>query len=110
MSVIGIAGARALAFALVVMPVSATAAEPVRHVAIYVEPFYRSAIAPGQKSFNGLLASTRGEDIAAVRDLILVKPKTVTPMGMMAHAIRLCDVGLRDDAVIWFYTELQGHG
>jgi hypothetical protein len=71
----------------------------------------RSTAPPlGQKSFNGLLASTRGEDIAAVRDLILVKPKTVTPMGMMALAIRLCDVGLRNDALIWFYTELQGHG
>lgn len=37
-----------------------------------------------------------------MRDLILVKPKTVTPMGKMVLAIRLYDVGLRDDAVFCF--------
>jgi hypothetical protein len=31
-------------------------------------------------------------------------PKLVTPMTMMVLAIRLYDVGLRDDAVFWFYV------
>ena len=32
------------------------------------------------------------------------KPALVTPMTMMVLAIRLYDVGLRDDAVFWFYV------
>jgi hypothetical protein len=89
----------------------AFAAEPVRHVPIYVEPFYRSAPTPdGQpqvavgKQYNDLLSSTKREDILAARDLIVAKPKLVTPMTMMVLAIRLYDVGLRDDAVFWFYV------
>jgi hypothetical protein len=106
MSVIGIAGARALAFALVVMPVAATAAEPVRHVAIYVEPFYRSAIAPGQKSFNGLLASTRGEDIAA--DPGKTENRDADGDAGACHpALRRWAARRRRNL---FYTELQGHG
>ena len=48
--------------------------------------------------------STKREDILAARDLIVAKPKLVTPMTMMVLAIRLYDVGLRDDAVFWFYV------
>jgi hypothetical protein len=33
--------------ALLLVPFTASATEPVRHVGIYVEPFYRSAQAPG---------------------------------------------------------------
>jgi hypothetical protein len=90
---------------------AAWAAEPVRHVPIYVEPFYRSAPTPdGQpqvavgKQYNDLLSSTKREDILAARDLIVAAPKLVTPMTMMVLAIRLYDVGLRDDAVFWFYV------
>ncbi|MEP7030658.1 MAG: hypothetical protein ABI830_06970 [Pseudolabrys sp.] len=97
--------------ALILFPLCAKAAEPVRHVGIYVEPFYRSAAAPGGqpvvavgKQFNDLLASNKREDIIAARDLIVGAPKVVTPMAMMVLAIRLYDVGLRDDAVFWFYA------
>jgi len=34
----------------------------------------------------------------------VAEPKLVTPMTMMVLAIRLYDVGLRDDAVFWFYV------
>ena len=89
----------------------AFAAEPVRSVAIYVQPFYESAKVPGERprvsvgaQFNDLLSSNKREDIVAARDRILAAPKLVTPMTMMVLAIRLYDVGLRDDAVFWFYA------
>jgi hypothetical protein len=87
------------------------AADPVRRVAIYVEPFYRSAATPDGaptvavgKQYNSLLASDKREDILAARDLITAKPALVTPMTLMVLAIRFYDVGLRDDAVFWFYA------
>src|SRR5215469_9071809 len=97
--------------ALLVFPCCALGAEPVRHIGIYVEPFYRAAATPDGKpqvavgeQFNALLASNRREDVLAARDLIVADPKLVTPMTMMVLAIRLYDVGLRDDAVFWFYV------
>jgi hypothetical protein len=101
----------AVAAALFALPCGAFAAEPVRHVPIYVEPFYHSAPTPdGEprvgvgKQYNALLASNRREDILAARDLITGAPKLVTPMTLMVLAIRFYDVGLRDEAVFWFYA------
>ena len=34
----------------------------------------------------------------------MADPKLVTPMTLMVLAIRFYDVGLRDDAVFWFYA------
>ena len=89
----------------------ATAAEPVRQIGIYVQPFYEAARTPTGRprvavgsQYNDLLSSNRREDILAARDLIVAKPALVTPMSMMVLAIRLYDVGLRDDAVFWFYV------
>src|SRR5215831_18730631 len=97
--------------AMGLLPSAAFAAEPVRSVAIYVQPFYQSAKTPSERprvsvgaQFNDLLSSNRREDIVAARDRILAAPKLVTPMTMMVLAIRLYDVGLRDDAVFWFYA------
>lgn len=97
--------------ALLALPCAAGAAEPVRHIGIYVEPFYHSAAAPGRQpqvavgsKYNALLASNRREDILAARDLIVTDPKLVTPMTLMVLAIRFYDVGLRDEAVFWFYV------
>lgn len=89
----------------------AYAAEPVRRIAIIVEPYYAAAreangsprVAVG-KQYDGLLASSRREDILAARDLIVAQPKLVTPMTMMVLAVRLYDLGLRDEAVFWFYA------
>jgi hypothetical protein len=96
---------------LVLLSASAFAAEPVKQIGIYVTPFYQSAKTPGGvpqvavgTQFNDLLASNKREDILAARDVIVAKPATVTPMTMMVLAIRLYDVGLRDDAVFWFYA------
>lgn len=87
------------------------AAEPVKQIGIYVEPYYRSARATGETPrvavgarFDTLLASSKREDILAVRDLVATDPKVVTPMTMMVLAVRLYDVGERDEAVFWFYA------
>ena len=97
--------------AALLLPPSSFAAEPVRNIGIYVQPFYESARAPGERprvavgsQFNDLLSSDKREDILSARDRILVAPKLVTPMTMMVLAIRFYDVGLRDDAVFWFYV------
>ena len=54
------------------------AAEPVRHIGIYVQPFYESGRSPGERprvavgaQFNDLLSSNKREDILAARDRIL---------------------------------------
>jgi len=87
------------------------AAEPVRQIGIYVQPFYESGRTPGERprvavgaQFNDLLSSNKREDILAARDRILAAPSLVTPMTMMVVAIRLYDMGLRDDSVFWFYV------
>jgi len=104
-------GLKRLMIATALLAAPAFAAEPVRRVGIDVQPYYEVAreadaaprVAVG-KTYDGLLASTKREDILAARDLILAKPELVTPMVLMVLAIRLYDVGLRDDAVFWFYV------
>ncbi len=101
----------ALATISLVWPMLALAAEPVREVGAYVQPFYEAGRAQGERpqvsvgqQYNELLSSNRRENILAVRDMIIAKPAVVTPMVMMVLAIRLYDVGLRDDSVFWFYV------
>jgi hypothetical protein len=102
---------RTVAAAIVLLSSGAFAAEPVRHIGIYVQPFYESARSAGGQprvsvgaQYNDLLSSNKREDVLAARDRILAAPKLVTPMTMMVLAIRLYDVGLRDDSVFWFYV------
>ncbi len=90
---------------------AAHAAEPVKRIDIYVEPYYAASPSPDQPprvavgaAFETLLASTNRDDIVAARDKVLADPRLVTPMTMMVLAIRLYDMGLRDDAVFWFYA------
>jgi hypothetical protein len=101
----------ALAAVLLGCPWLAIAAEPARQIGVYVEPYYRSSETPSgrpqvavNKNYDALLSSNRRSDILAARDLIAADPKLVTPMTLMVLAIRLYDVGLRDDAVFWFYV------
>jgi hypothetical protein len=96
---------------ILVLTGGANAAEPVKRIAVTVEPYYAAAREPDGpprvavgKQYNDLLASPRREDILAARDLVVEKPKLVTPMTMMVLAVRLYDAGLRDDAVFWFYV------
>jgi hypothetical protein len=101
----------AIVAALVAVQGVAAVAEPVRRIAIYVEPFYRAADSPDGRPtvavgepFSAMLASNRREDILAARDRVVADPRVITPMTMMVLAIRLYDMGLRDDAVFWFYA------
>jgi hypothetical protein len=85
--------------------------KPVKQIDIYVTPYYVSAKTldghPNvavNTAFDTQLSSNKREDILAVRDAIQAQPKLITPMTLMVLAIRLYDVGLRDDAVFWFYV------
>ena len=100
------------AISLVVLAApGARAAEPVTRIAIEVQPYYQAARTPDGRpqvaigaSMSGVLNSNRREDIVAARDFIAAEPELATPMTLMVLAIRLYDVGLRDDAVFWFYA------
>jgi hypothetical protein len=90
---------------------TAGAAEPVRRIAIYVQPYYEAARTPDGKprvaigqTYDELLASNKKEDIVAAKERVETDPRVVTPMTMMVLAIRLYDMGLRDDALFWFYA------
>ncbi|MCC6869987.1 MAG: hypothetical protein IT522_14305 [Burkholderiales bacterium] len=101
LAAVGVAGAASVAHA----------ADPVKRLRIQVLPYYQAphhpddppliAVAP---RLDKLLASTRADDIKRARDEIERDPARITPMTMMVLAIRLYDVGLRDDAVFWFYV------
>jgi hypothetical protein len=100
-----------LLLAAALMLPAAHAAEPVKRIAIYVTPFYEAARDPSgtpkvavAKSYDALLASNRAEDIVRARDEIAKNNALLTPMTLMVLAIRLYDVGLRDDALFWFYV------
>jgi hypothetical protein len=89
----------------------ALAAGPVKRIDIYVTPYYEAARQPTgtptvavHQTYDTLLASNRREDIVYVRDEISRNNAMVTPMTMMVLAIRLYDLGLRDEAVLWFYA------
>jgi hypothetical protein len=97
--------------AALLLPAAAQAVEPVKRIDIEVQPFYRAARTASERpqvavggSISGPLSSTSREDIVAARDTIVADPKMMTPMTLMVLAIRLYDVGLRDDAVFWFYA------
>lgn len=101
-------------FALLIACAAASAAAlaaPVKRVDIYVTPYYEAAKGPNGapkvavgKTYDTLLASNSRDDIVRARDEINRNNSLVTPMTMMVLAIRLYDVGLRDDAVFWFYA------
>ncbi len=87
------------------------AAEPVRQVGIYVLPYYAAGASYADPpkvavdpAWNQLLQSTKAADIRKVRDAIAAQPEQVRPETMMVLAIRLYDMGLRDDAVFWYYA------
>ena len=88
-----------------------TSAKPVKQIDIYVTPYYISAktldshpTVAVATAFDTQLSSNKREDILAVREAIQAQSKLITPMTLMVLAIRLYDVGLRDDAVFWFYV------
>jgi hypothetical protein len=108
-----------------------TGADPEKHIGIFVMPYYDAAATPTGRPmvslagpFDELLASSDVRDIIAVGNMIRAEPDRVTPETLMVLAIRLYDLGLRDDAVFWFYVakdrfttamrvldiDIRGHG
>lgn len=87
---VSIAGAAALLFTQATL-----AAEPVRHIGIYVQPYYEAAREPGGTprvavggSFDAL-ASNRREDILALRDKIAADPKERAYLSNAANVAKL---------------------
>ena len=87
----------------------AFAANQVRHIQVHVEPYYRAGETREERprvsvgnQLNERLASNNRADVAQARDLVRAAPATVTPVALMVLAVRLYDVGLRDEAVFWF--------
>jgi hypothetical protein len=83
----------------------------VTSVGIYVMPYYDAATTPRGRpmvavgrAFDGLLASNNRRDILRVRNAIQAEPGHITPITLMVLAIRLYDIGERDEAVFWFYV------
>jgi hypothetical protein len=112
MNVVQTLRSMAVATALLLQPTAAAvAAEPIRRIDIFVQPYYEAArtaagsprVAVG-KAWDALLASEHADDVAKARDGIAANPALITPMTLMVLAVRLYDVGLRDDAVFWFYV------
>ena len=119
-------GLAAAALSLAAQGAVAATPEPVRRIPVFVSPYYAAARTPEERPkvevgrrFDHALASTERGEVVAARDAIEANPSTVTPMTLMVLAIRLYDVGLRDDAVFWFYVararyekaaELLGNG
>ena len=97
--------------ALLLAAGDASAIDQVRQVGVFVKPYYeagytlveapRVAVDP---LYDKLFASTKRADIVKARDAIAAAPEQVKPTTLMVLAIRLYDVGLRDDAVFWFYV------
>jgi hypothetical protein len=100
--------------ALLAAPVLALAAptpEPVRQLGVFVLPFYEAGATFAEPpkvavdpAYDKLLASMNQADIKKARDAIAAHPDMVRPETMMVLAIRLYDVGLRDDALFWYYA------
>lgn len=92
-------------------PTATYAADQVRQIGVFVKPYYEAgrnfseapkvAVDP---AWDKLLMSGDRATIAKVRDAIAASPDQVKPTTLMVLAIRLYDVGLRDDAVSWFYV------
>ena len=86
-------------------------AAPVRQLAIFLPPVYQAGLSFGapptvavDPAWDAALASTDPAVIRKVRDAIAAHPELVKPETMMVLAIRLYDVGLRDDGVFWYYV------
>jgi hypothetical protein len=97
--------------ALLVHAGAALAAGEVRQIGVTVKPYYAAASTPAgapavavDPGLDRLLASTQRADVAKARDAVAAAPDMVKPTTLVVLAIRLYDVGLRDDAVFWFYV------
>lgn len=104
-------GGLLLGFALLSVAQEPTVPAPIRRIEIEVQPYYEAASdptqPPGVRVGAGLdqrLASLERADILDARMTVQTKADVVTPMTMMVLAIRLYDVGEREEGLFWFYA------
>ena len=89
----------------------AGAAAPVIQLGVDVPPFYVAGARFGMPpkvmvdpAYDALLSSSKRADIQQAVVAIAAKPELVKPETLIVLAMRLYDVGLRDDAVFWYYA------
>ena len=87
------------------------AVPPVVQLGVDVPPYYVAGARFGQPpkvavdpEYDKLLSSARREDIQRAVLAIAAKPDLVKPETLIVLSMRLYDVGLRDDAVFWYYA------
>jgi hypothetical protein len=103
--------------ALVVVPAGAlaeAAEPPVRRVVqlgVDVLPYYaagsRFGVPPKvalDPAWDALLSSANPDDVRKAALGIASQPELVKPETLIALAMRLYDIGMRDDAVFWYYA------
>ena len=90
---------------------AAVSARPVHKLYVDVPPYYFSGDklnAPARVAvdpdWDKLLSSANRNDIKRAEEGIRAQPDLVKPQTMLALAMRLYDVDLRDDAVFWYYV------
>ena len=86
-------------------------ARPVYKLYVDVAPYYLSgdklnapATVNVDPDWDELLSSANRVDIRRAEEGIGAKPDLVKPQTFIVLAMRLYDVGLRDDAVFWYYV------
>ncbi len=92
-------------------PASALEARRVYKLYVDVPPYYFSgdklnapATVQVDPDWDKLLSSANRVDIRRAEEGIGARPELVKPQTFMVLAMRLYDVGLRDDAVFWYYV------
>ena len=106
-----------LACALLAAPVLARAqaaeapVRPVVQLGVDVPPYYLAGSTYGappkvavDPAYDALLSSKNPPDIVKARDAIAAKPDLVKPQTLIVLAMRLYEIGLRDEAVFWYYA------
>jgi hypothetical protein len=108
-----IASAQASAPVAASAPASAPArvVAPVVQLGVDVPPFYIAGTTRGapakvsiDPAYDKLLSSMKRANVVTAEHAIGARPELVKPETLIALAMRLYDVGLRDDAVFWYYV------
>ncbi len=94
--------------ALLLTACSSISKEPVKHIDMYVKPYYdardgRLEQINVNKDIDALLLKNTQKDFESAVNIIEKKVDFVSPMTMFALSARAYDFGLRDEAVKWFY-------
>ena len=81
----------------------------VRSVDIYVTPYYSANAGKAEfvkvyDKIDDLLKSGKVEDFKKAEKIVQDAPQMVSPITLFVLSARAYDLGLRDDAVFWFYN------